>query len=209
MKEFTDRVEEIRQTGKNLRDQTGEIRGITNIITGISDQTNLLALNAAIEAARAGDAGRGFAVVADEVRKLAEESRQSAKHIEELIEHITRNVESSVEATDDAADLIREQTGIGDKAQHEFAEIAEGSQNVANLLNVVEVEVQEIVSMTQAIGQAVSAVADTSQDDAAAAEEIAASSEEMSAAASTIQESTEVLMQHMDELKAQSVKFIL
>lgn len=210
MRDFTTRVEEIRQTSKSLRDQTGEIRGITSIITGISDQTNLLALNAAIEAARAGEAGKGFAVVAEEVRKLAEESRLSAKHIEELIEHITRNVESSVEATDEAANLIQEQAGIGEKAQHEFDDIADGSQKVANLLDdVVAAEVQEIVSMTQAIGQAVSAVVDTSQDDAAAAEQIAASSEEMSASASTIQDSTQILIQHINELKAQSGKFVL
>jgi methyl-accepting chemotaxis protein len=209
MSEFTDQVEKISHTGKTLRDQTGEIRGITSIITGISDQTNLLALNAAIEAARAGEAGQGFAVVADEVRKLAEESRQSAKHIEELIEHITQNVESSVAGTDDAAELIREQAGIGEKAQREFAEIAEGNQNVSNLLNSVETEVGEIMKMTQAIEQAVSEAANTSQDDAAAAEEIAASSQEMSAAASTIQESAQDLMQHMDDLKDQSGKFIL
>ncbi|WP_425803552.1 methyl-accepting chemotaxis protein [Desulfitobacterium sp. Sab5] len=207
--EFADKVEGISQTGKTLRDQTGEIRGITNIITGISDQTNLLALNAAIEAARAGEAGRGFAVVADEVRKLAEESRQSAKHIEELIEHIAKNVESSVQATDDAASLIREQAGIGEKARLEFDEIAEGSQSVADLLNAVEAEVQEIVNMTQAIGEAVAKASDTSQDDAAAAEQIAASTEEMSAAASTIQESTRILMKHMIDLKAQSGKFVL
>lgn len=207
--EFADKVEGISQTGKTLRDQTGEIRGITSIITGISDQTNLLALNAAIEAARAGEAGRGFAVVADEVRKLAEESRQSAKHIEELIEHIANNVESSVQATDDAARLIREQAGIGEKARREFDEIAEGSQSVANLLDAVEAEVQEIVRMTQDIEEAVAKASDTSQDDAAAAEEIAASTEEMSAAASTIQESARTLMRHMIELKAQSGKFVL
>lgn len=209
MKNFTARIEELQQTGQILQDQTGEIRGITSIITGISEQTNLLALNAAIEAARAGEAGRGFAVVADEVRKLAEESRQSAKHIEELIGHVTRNVESSVLATDDAVDLIKEQVRIEEKAQQEFDEIADESQMVVNHLNAVETEVQEIVRMTQAIEHAVSEASNATQDDAAAAEEIAASTEEMSAAASTIQGSAHDLTQLMGELKAQSGKFVL
>lgn len=62
-----------------------KISGIISIITGISDQINLLSLNAAIEAARAGDAGKGFAVVADEISKLAEQTSESVKEIDKLV----------------------------------------------------------------------------------------------------------------------------
>jgi methyl-accepting chemotaxis protein len=209
MQDFTVMVEEIRQTSQVLRTQTSEVRGITSIITGISDQTNLLALNAAIEAARAGEAGKGFAVVADEVRKLAEESRKSAIHIDELIEQVTRNVEQSVQATEDAAELIRTQAGIGERARLEFDEISEGSEKVAKLINRIEGDVRDIVLMSQAIGKAISETARSAQEDAAAAEEIAASSEEMSAAASTIQDSAQELVRLMGELRAQSGRFIL
>ena len=48
-----------------LGEESKEILGIIQVITGISQQTNILALNATIEAARAGEHGKGFAVVAE------------------------------------------------------------------------------------------------------------------------------------------------
>ncbi len=43
---------------RKLGEESKEIIGIIEVITGISAQTNILALNASIEAARAGDAGK-------------------------------------------------------------------------------------------------------------------------------------------------------
>lgn len=209
MRIFAAKVEEI-QTGSHiLKEQTGQIRGITQIITGISDQTNLLALNAAIEAARAGEAGRGFAVVAEEVRKLAEGSRQSASQIAGLIDQVTLNVENSARASEEAVYLIEEQSGIGDRALGQFKEISQGTQTVSHLLRVMEGEVQQVVQMGQAITRSVSEIAGMTQEDAAAAEEIAASTEEMSATVSTIRDSARQLILLMEELKVQSKRFVI
>src|SRR5690606_26131053 len=60
-----------------LKESTGSIRKILDVMGNVSKQTNILSLNATIEAARAGTAGKGFMVVADEIRKLADQSRQS------------------------------------------------------------------------------------------------------------------------------------
>ena len=74
----------------DVEKQMGEISKIVVLIRELANQTNLLALNAAIEAARAGDAGRGFAVVATEVKSLAQESRNSAERIEEMIGNLEK-----------------------------------------------------------------------------------------------------------------------
>ncbi|EHQ90776.1 methyl-accepting chemotaxis protein [Desulfosporosinus youngiae] len=209
MRTFADKVGEIQNGSQLLKEQTGKIRGITQIITGISEQTNLLALNAAVEAARAGEAGRGFAVVAEEVRKLAEGSRESASQIAALINEVTSNVESSAQASEEAVLLIKEQSDIGEQALEQFTEISQGTQSVAQMLRVMEDEVQQVVQMGDAITRSVSEISGMCQEDAAAAEEIAASTEEMSAAVGMIRESTQGLVLLTEDLKAQSKRFVI
>lgn len=71
-----------------------QITSLSDVILEITEQTNLLALNAAIEAARAGEAGKGFAVVADEIRKLADDSKNIATKIQEIIKVVEQSVQN-------------------------------------------------------------------------------------------------------------------
>jgi methyl-accepting chemotaxis protein len=54
----------------------------------VAEQTNLLSLNASIEATRSGEAGRGFAVVAKEIKKLAENTKDSANFIRDMVKKL-------------------------------------------------------------------------------------------------------------------------
>jgi methyl-accepting chemotaxis protein len=78
---------------EDLNKRTRQLDGIITRITEISNETNLLALNAAIEAARSGEAGRGFAVVADKVRNLADQSKESARHVAEVLVAVRKEAE--------------------------------------------------------------------------------------------------------------------
>ncbi|MDQ8733570.1 methyl-accepting chemotaxis protein [Paenibacillus sp. LHD-38] len=71
-----------------LKESTGSIVKILEVLNNLTKQTNILSLNATIEAARAGAAGKGFMVVADEIRKLADQSRQSIDIVGQIIEKI-------------------------------------------------------------------------------------------------------------------------
>lgn len=81
-------------TGMNkIKNSSGSIGEIIEIINEIAEQTNLLSLNAAIEAARAGEHGRGFAVVAEEIGKLADKSIEQAKSIQNIIKDTLTDID--------------------------------------------------------------------------------------------------------------------
>jgi methyl-accepting chemotaxis protein len=102
------RLQEIVGGMKAIRESSGAIMEITEIINDISEQTNLLSLNASIEAARAGDFGRGFAVVAQEIGKLADRSIQQAKSIQIHVESTVKNIASENEIVMRSTESISE-----------------------------------------------------------------------------------------------------
>ncbi|MEO5340866.1 MAG: methyl-accepting chemotaxis protein [Magnetococcus sp. MYC-9] len=93
--------DQIAQRIQTLNEQTGEIRAITDLVTDFANETRMLAVNAAVEAVRAGVHGKGFAVLAVETRKLADESKQSAVRIHELVSEMQRSADSTVRATEE------------------------------------------------------------------------------------------------------------
>lgn len=144
LRSLVEMINEIQKSSTRLNERSQEVIEALSLITQIADQTNLLALNAAIEAARAGEHGRGFAVVADEVKKLAENTKQAAGSIEEIIHGFssaTGNMSASSRTIGELADHFQEviacfevdfnQVADGAKSSYETIAYAQGVSNAS------------------------------------------------------------------------------
>ncbi|MBM7562201.1 methyl-accepting chemotaxis protein [Fusibacter tunisiensis] len=126
-----------------LKLSSEEIVDIVNMINAIADQTSLLALNASIEAARAGEHGRGFSVVAEEVRKLAEQSKDSAFKINDIITQITTDIQGASET------IEKEQTLVKTSVE----EANETSNNFQQILKLIEGITERMTKISEGAGQ--------------------------------------------------------
>lgn len=167
-----------------------EITALTGDILEISSQTNLLALNASIEAARAGEAGKGFAVVADEIRVLADNSRETANHIQEISNVVLLSVENlvtnandilrfinevvledydsfaqmAVQYNQDADDIDRIFTGFGDGVRQLEQTIANMTNGIEGISVAMDESAKGVVNAASSTGSLVEAMADIQEE---------------------------------------------
>jgi methyl-accepting chemotaxis protein len=86
-----------------------KINELLNSILNITNQTNMLALNASIEATRAGEAGRGFAIVAESIRTLADDSKNTANEIQNIIKLVVNSVDNMSGSAQSVLEFIDQQ----------------------------------------------------------------------------------------------------
>ena len=141
-----------------LEEKSKQVDDILTTIGSIADRTNLLALNASIEAARAGEVGKGFSVVADEIRSLAENSRDSLRDIdniinefkeqiyivEELMKENDKKISSGYKLVNNTVNNVIDMI---ERLQVSGQDVAEVNYLVANLLN----ETRNIVNFNKNI----------------------------------------------------------
>ncbi|MES2741263.1 MAG: methyl-accepting chemotaxis protein [Pseudomonadota bacterium] len=173
-------VAQVVQTMGSIKESSGKIVDIIGVIDSIAFQTNILALNAAVEAARAGEQGRGFAVVASEVRNLAQRSAGAAKEIKALI--------------GDSVDKVGAGGRLVDEAGVTMQQIVTSVRQVADIMSEIAAASLEQSAGIEQVNTSISAMDNTTQQNAALVEQAAA-------AAASMQQQAVALMQAVSIFK--------
>lgn len=187
-------IEKIYEQTHTTNESALKIKEATTMITAIAEETNLLSLNASIEAARAGEQGRGFAVVAGQIQKLAEQSNESARQIEKIIDSLIHDSEEAVATMDSVKEIIAEQSQNVEKTGADFAKVKSG----------IDSSLESVGAISTSIGKLDEArvnVVDVVQNLTAIAEENAASTQETSASATEVTATIQSMSDQVGGLK--------
>jgi methyl-accepting chemotaxis protein len=139
-----------------------QINELAEDIMSITSQTNLLSLNASIEAARAGEAGRGFAVVAGEIGALADQSKETAMNITEIVAASNESVVNVRNQVTNLIDFIKNDViasfeVFSAQSQHYDEGISTIKQAVADIgevMNNLSSSVDEIAKQIESVNDA-------------------------------------------------------
>jgi len=209
MTEISSSSEQVNQLVDDLIDSAQRIEDMLELITQISEQTNLLSLNAAIEAARAGEMGQGFAVVASEVRKLATRSTHAVDEVAELVEDIRRKVNSTSLAVQHSNSIIHQAEDRSRLTLSTIDSMVESINNVEMKIRQVSEAAAEQAVNSNAIREAVTNIAASTQETSAGSEELGATLEEQVAILADIEDTVAELTQMVQRLDQMMHRFKL
>lgn len=193
----------------DLSKYSSEISGILSIMQSIASQTNLLALNAAIEAAQAGDAGKGFSVISDEIRKLAEQSQQSAKEIEELVNNVQKSAAQTGKFISDMNGVVKDSEGSVRNAQASFSDILKSYNTTFEISNDIVKSTQKQTHDVKQIVSLIEQIVVISEETAAGSEQAATSAKHVSTIMQSYHDLSYDISQIAEELTEKTGRFSL
>ena len=198
MDDATNSMEQIHESTSECKDiiwklgeESKEILGIINVITGISNQTNILALNASIEAARAGEQGKGFAVVASEIQKLAEQTRGAVENIGKIVKDTVRHTENAVSVMEQSVKLTEAGMESIREVGSSTAVITSSNRQMSDQIMEMDKTVENIREQSDEVARGMEQVNVNTQGNYSAIEHVTAATQENTAGVEEIERMVE------------------
>ena len=170
-------MDEISAQILSTNESVVKIKDAAQLITSIAEETNLLSLNASIEAARAGEQGRGFAVVADQIQKLSEQSNESTKYIDTIVNNLMRESEKTVTFMHETKDVILEQSRQLSCTEEQFSAIYGDIETIKQAVTAIYDTVRKVDEERLTVVDAVRNLSAIAEGNAAGTEQTLASTE--------------------------------
>ena len=185
MSHIKDEMASLADSIIKLSDQTQSISDIISAVGDIAEQSNLLAVNAAIEAAKAGEYGKGFSVVAQEVKSLSEQSKNSTRQVNAILNEIQKATSSAVMATERGSKAVDAGVKLTESAGNSIETLAQninestraasqisassrqqltGIDQLAVALESIKEATQQNIAGVQQLEQAVSSIKKLSEE---------------------------------------------
>lgn len=187
-------MDEISAQVLSTNESVVKIKDAAGLITSIAEETNLLSLNASIEAARAGEQGRGFAVVADQIQKLSEQSNDSTKYIDDIVNNLMRESGKTVDFMHETKDVILEQSRQLSYTEEQFSGIYKDIEVIKQAVTVIYDTVKKVDDERLTVVDAVRNLSAIAEGNAAGTEQTLASTELVKEMVRDISEVSDQLM---------------
>lgn len=162
----------------NLGEESKEIFGIIQVITGISSRTKILALNATIEAARAGEHGKGFVVVAEEIQKLSEQTNAAVDSIGKIVNQVVHDTEEAVSAMEQSAELTQKGRESIQEAGESAALITSSNEEMSGQIIFMDKISDRVSESSSEVAKGMDLVSQNTQQHYHAVEQVTAATQE-------------------------------
>ncbi len=170
-------IEEISAQTLSTNESAMKIKDAAQLITSIAEETNLLSLNASIEAARAGEQGRGFAVVANQIQKLAEQSNDSAKFIDNIINTLIEDSGKAVDSMHEMKNIMLEQSRQLSNTEEQFQDMYQDIEVTKQSVNAIYHTVKSMDEERMMVVEVVQNLSAIAEANAASTQQTLASTE--------------------------------